>query len=804
MRTLPKYSEQNRIHGKHSTNVNPAPKLLPVAFASLLAAILALPLALQIQAEHTRHWRQASFEEFSRGTAKGVALRSDGRLELAPRFAPFADADCAYLWALHLDSRGNLFAAGGSNAKVLRVDSAGKATKVFESDELAAQAIAIDARDNLYVGTSPDGKVYKVTPSGQKNAFFEPKTKYIWDLLVDASGVLYVATGDKGQIFAVLPDGTSEIFYSGDETHIRALALDSKGNLIAGTEPNGLILRIPTGSFPLSRQATAAKEQKSNARKAFVLYETSKKEITALVSDSAGSIYAAAIGEKQKTGTTPSITFQPSPITTTTTAGGVTVTTLPPIQQPTIFSPFPPVVSSAVFHLASDGAPEEVWSSRDSLVYALGLSSRGKLLLGTGNDGSIVEIKSPGIFANLAKPSSAQVTSFAQSPSGKIYLSTANPGKVFTLGPDSEAEGSFESQTFDARMFSEWGRLEWFGDGTERSATLKTPAPSKNDAARVTFYARSGNTSDPGKDWSPWAGPYTSSGAKVECPSARFIQWKVQLKTRSSDGINWVSIAYLPKNVAPIIDAIVLQNPGVRIQIPASNPSPSAPSVQVKMPAQTIPLGGITVTSAATPGDRSTPKFEPPPQGTHQKSFQSVVWSAHDDNEDELTYSLYYRGEGERDWKLLKDKIEQKYFSWDTSSLPDGAYYLKIVASDAPSNPRSEALKAERESERFEIDNTPPVIDAFSVKPAAARDDSTTRIHFEARDSSNTIARAEYSLDGGEWMLIPPVGRLSDAPHESYDLALPGLSPGEHTVAVRVFDRFENAASSKTTFRISP
>ena len=65
-----------------------------------------------------------SFEDFDKGTAKGVALRSDGKLFLAPRFAEFADANLAYLLAIRADSKGNLYAAGGSNAKVLRLDAA--------------------------------------------------------------------------------------------------------------------------------------------------------------------------------------------------------------------------------------------------------------------------------------------------------------------------------------------------------------------------------------------------------------------------------------------------------------------------------------------------------------------------------------------------------------------------------------------------------------------------------------------------------------------------------------------------------
>src|SRR6202790_4362663 len=234
-------------------------------------------------AEHTRWWRQSSFEHFDKGTAKGVALRSDGKLFLAPRFAEFADANLAYLLNLRADSKGNLYAAGGANAKVLRLDASGKITSVFESSELAAQAIAVDVSGNLFVGTSPDGKVYKVTPAGQSSVFFDPKTKYIWDLAVDKDGTVYVATGDTGKIFSVAPDGKGEIFYSSEETNIRSLALDTNGNVLAGTEPNGRVLRISKSADP---------------HRAFVLYETSKKEITALLQDSSGNLYVAAAGEK--------------------------------------------------------------------------------------------------------------------------------------------------------------------------------------------------------------------------------------------------------------------------------------------------------------------------------------------------------------------------------------------------------------------------------------------------------------------------------------------------------------------------
>src|SRR5260370_13205197 len=248
VRSLMRTGSPNRSAPRRGWSAATVRSLAAGAAAVLLAATPAL-------AEHTRWWKQSSFEEFDKGTAKGAAIRSDGKLFLAPRFAEFADANLAYLLDLRADAKGNLYAAGGSNAKVLRLDPSGKATTVFESAELGAQTVALDSAGNLFVGTSPDGKVYKVTPNGQSSVVFDPQTKYIWNIAVDRDGTVYVATGDTGKIFAVAPDGKGQIFYSSEETHIRTLALDSSGNVLAGTEPHGLVLRLPNAGTTTTRRA---------------------------------------------------------------------------------------------------------------------------------------------------------------------------------------------------------------------------------------------------------------------------------------------------------------------------------------------------------------------------------------------------------------------------------------------------------------------------------------------------------------------------------------------------------------------
>src|SRR5258707_1683223 len=186
-----------------------------------------------------------------------------------------------------------------------------------------------------------------------------------------------------------------------------------------------------------------------------------------------------------------------------------------------------------------------------------------------------------------------------------------------------------------------------------------------------------------------------------------------------------------------------------------------------KMPPPPI-FAEIVTTKTSTPA-----RFEQPPQGTMQKGYQTVLWTAHDDNEDEMRYAVYFRGENEREWKLLKDNLEQKFYSWDTTTLPDGAYYLKIVAADAPSNPPALALKTERESERFEIDNTPPTIEHLEAVAVVTRGGSaafvSAIVKFTARDAATNIERAQYSLDGGDWILVAPKGSVSDAPEEQYE-----------------------------------
>jgi hypothetical protein len=171
-----------------------------------------------------------------------------------------------------------------------------------------------------------------------------------------------------------------------------------------------------------------------------------------------------------------------------------------------------------------------------------------------------------------------------------------------------------------------------------------------------------------------------------------------------------------------------------------------------------------------------------------------VHWRAHDDNDDQLVYSLYYRGDGDTRWLPLKNNLDDRYYSFDASLLPDGGYTIKVVASDAPSHSPNEALTSSQESSRFEVDTTPPAIQGLR----GALDGNKVRVTFRAVDGFSPIKRAEYSIDAKDWQYVEPVGQISDSKTENYDFSIPVTADSqEHVVVVRAYDRFDNLGAAK-------
>ena len=750
---------------------------LPRFVASIFAITL---LSLYVSAEGTRTWDQSKYDDLIKGTSDGVAIRSTGGIELAPSFKLLYSTPSTYVWALAADEAGNVYAATGSPARIYRITPDGKASIIFEPQELQVQALEVGPGGVIYAATNPDGKVYKIEhkpgekapaaksetksseppikdagkpmldTSWSSSVYFAPGTKYIWDLIFDKSGNLYVATGDHGEIYKVTPKGDHSVFFKSDETHIRVLQLDSQGNVIAGTDGSGLVYRI------------------SPAGEGFVLYSAPKKEITALALDRQGNIFAAGVGEKRagsggSIGPSSMLLMAPAPVAAGPQIGPVPLTTTPStLQIGSLSSAGGANGGSDVYKIASDGSPSRIWTSHDDIVYALAFDSHGKLLAGTGNRGHVYSIDGQDDFSDLLKAPASQVTGFAKAPGGGLYAASSNLGKIFILGPDPAKEGSYESDVFDAKIFSRWGRAEFRGAG------------------KVDLLARSGNVDNPDRNWSPWKQVDLSKGGDMGIPPARYAQWKAVLHAGGANPVvDTVTLNYLPKNVAPEIDDVSVQI-GMRYQ-------PIAKSTGVTL--------GTDVSGS------SGAHFESPVPSTRDRDSIGVKWNAHDENDDQLVYSVYYRGDGESRWLLLKDNVADKAYSFDASLLPDGGYTIKVVGSDSPSHSPGEALSASRESRRFEVDTTPPRIENLT----ASVENGQIHVRFRAEDSFSTIKRAEFSVDAADWKYVDPVGQISDSKTEDYDFKVPletekdGSS--EHVIVVRVYDKYENMGAAKTLLR---
>ena len=717
-------------------------------------------MAPALFAGQTRTWSQGEFADFEKGIVKNLSLQSDGQLSLAPLSAELFDTSSAYLWALARDSKGNLYAGGGNGAKLYRIPPDGKGKLLADLDALEIHAIAVDSKDRVYAATTPDGKVYRISGGGKPEVFYDPKSKYIWALAFDSRGNLLVATGDPGEIHRVAPDGKGGVFFKSDETHVRSMTIDASDNAIIGTEPGGLVVRV------------------SPAGEGFVLYQTPKREVTAVAVAGDGAIYAAAVGAKQVALPVPAVTL-PAPAVATVAVNppgtpGAAVAR-PPTQPPaSLGAPAGVSGGSEVYRIEANGNPRRIWSHAQDVVYAIAFDGAGRAVLGTGNKGNVYRIESPTLWTALLTVPATQVTAFQVGREGRLYAATGNTGKVYEIGPALEREGSIESDVFDAGLYSLWGRLSF-------EANL--------NGGHVAIAVRSGNLDQPQKNWSAFSTPIAETkGGRAGAPAARFVQWKATLTADGSGHspeLESVNLAYLPKNVEPRIEEIGMTPPNYKFPAPAT-PLLGSTQQTLNLP----PLGKRPAPSFTIDTTTTTPAMQ------FAKGYVGARWLASDPNGDSLIYTVEIRGAGEAEWKPLKDRVAEKYISWDSTAFPDGEYHLRVTASDAPANPPSEALTARMESDAFWIDNTPPKITGLE----ATRTGGKVEIRWHAADALNNITKAEYALDGGEWTVVAPVTRLSDSLDLDYDLTL-DAGPGEHTIAVRVADEYDNLASDKAVVR---
>ncbi len=704
-------------------------------------------------------WRSSSQEDFLKGTFRGVALTSDGRLVQAPQIKLMFNTAQPFIYAVDVDQQGNILAGTGSEGKLYRVTPNGQGAELADFEQPGVQALAVRPDGQVLAGTAPDGKVYRIAANGSVSVFFDPEEKYIWDLTLDPAGALFVATGPRGRIFKVNGQGRGEVFYDSSEEHIVDLTWDAQGNLLAGSSPAGLLISLNQSGKP------------------FVLFDSDLEEVRAINTDRYGNIYAVAISFSKA---------PPDPAETSTQAEKPPGSAAPadPAGQETVqIEGIRKGSKIELFRVARDNLVDILYSAADRTVFDLLVRQNGEVLMGSGPQGRLLSITAARLKKVLGETPDEQVTRLV-SAANRITVATSNLGKLYRLSREPGTTGTYESDVLDAGVVSEWGRIRWQvtrpgGDG-------------------IGFSTRSGNTAKADDTWSEWAGVGEgATGTPVPSPAARYLQWMVEFANPGEsnallserNGIDSVEVSYLQKNIAPQITSVSVHAPG---------------SAFVKIPVATqlnAALGGPDDSHLRSlpPSIRSLKKAPVvPPRRIYTPASRSVTWKATDRNGDDLAFDIYLRGKSDATWRLLKESWQETFYTLDAASVPDGVYTFRIVASDRFSNPPGKALETEMISKPFTVANRLPTLEIG--EPRVSEDGAAFQV--TAKTHTSSVFQLEYSLDGRAWVIAWPADGIADSDNETYEIELSSLPQGRHSLLIRVIDSVGNLGSGSVGFTV--
>ncbi|HXH37938.1 MAG TPA: hypothetical protein VNN08_04885 [Thermoanaerobaculia bacterium] len=720
-----------------------------VALAVLLFA------ASNLFAVAPQFWRVRNAEDFLAGDIDGFAVTSRGELRPGPSLKKVGTFTDPFVLAQVAGSNGDHFFGTGNDGKVYRLRGTDlKVIYTAPEPEIYALAFHDGA---LYAGTSPNGKVYRIDPSdGKSTVFYDPKEAYIWAMAFLPNGDLAVATGVGGKLFRVTPKGEGKVLFDSPDTHLRALAVKKDGTILAGGSAKGRIYEIrPDGA-------------------AHALYDSSLSEISSIYIDANGIGWASAASNVLPA-TAPA---KANPAKPTAQTGAASPSASAPASEPkkeeasgnvevsvsfddsTGSTPGTPGGSGEIYKINPDGFVEVVRKFEHEMAYGITGGPNGSVLLATGPQGRIYELRGSEVSLVGSVPEK-QVVSIATVGS-ETLITTTNSGAVYRMEAGPGAKAEFRSAAKDVERFSRFGTYRIEGENVG------------DGHLGIAFH--SGNTRTPDATWSPWSAASNAISGAIDAPPGRYVQWKLTMpKPAANISVDAVTVAFINRNVAPVIDNVVVQDPAV-VYITSSYPQ-SPQVVEATNPDEY----GI-FTSLDTPRDKNEPG-----KRVYRKGFRTVSWRAHDDNGDSLRYTLSFRRKGSEKWLRLRENVDETSMNFDTSQLPDGAYELRLSVTDGQDNPDM-ALTDVKEGIDFTIDNTPPVI---TFTPEG--DDVVIHV----TDKLSPIGKVEYSADAQKWIRITPVDGISDSPSETYRLKRGSLA-GKFVI-VRAVDAFYNVATESIT-----
>ena len=596
------------------------------------------------------------------------------------------------------------------------------------------------ADGSILVGTGPSGRIYRVVGDAV-TSWADTGTMAVTAMVQARGGTVYAATMPDGKVFKV-SQGKADPFVTLPETsYVWALVLDRAGTgMFAATGPDGKVMRIePNGTSS-------------------VYYRSTEPHLVSLAMGESGELYAGSSGKGYlykitgpgratvlyelpgeeakgvavaKGGIVYALCNEygkaPEPPRRSTSSGRVPA-------GPTSASHAKPGKGS-LFRFDATGRPERLMKHDDTHYASLTLDEAGRPYVGTGDGGRVYTVDDAHAVSLVADVGERQIGALLVDRDRGV-IATTDPPVVHRILGRGGADAVWTSKALDAGLRARFGTLSWRATGP------------------LELSARTGNTQVPDASWTAWGPPLTANGP-LNVAQGRFVQVRARWSRDPKAVLTEVTVPFVTDNVRPVVLEVSASPKGA----PAREPSGSS-----------IPASGGEPT-----------KHDP---------VMKVSWKVDNADNDPLRYRVWFKREGQTTWRdaLKSDEVLTKTeLEWDTSALPEGAYRLRVEASDEIANAPDQALKHTLESETVVVDNTPPRIDALEI---AGR-----RLRGRVVDGTSSIARIEVSIDGKlEWRPIAPADGILDTKDERFDADVSALvPPGNHLIAVRAYDAAGNS-----------
>ncbi len=642
-------------------------------------------------------WREDSQAAFQKGEPDGVSLTRDGAVVLAPTYKLATDTGEDFVWALAVDVDETLYIGTGNEGRVYALKpGSDRAELVLDSPEVHIFSLAIGSDGAVYAGTSPGGLIYRIASGKEPTEFCQTGDRHVFALLARPGGGLYAGTGgDRGRVLSIDNRGEVVELYASKDPNVVSLARGASGEVYASTDNSGLVYRIRDGGG------------------ADVLYDATEKEIHSLSVGGDGVIYATAMAQgsrpegngRQKKGADQS--------------------------------------GATLYAIRPSGAAMPLWKTDDPMLLDAVVDAHGTVKVVTGKRGRVYRIWPDGNVTLLVVLKDVNPWVMVAAQKNGLWIGCSGSGEIYRLENGLVKEGQLVSKPHDFDRVSHWGRVWW-----------QNEAPSKT---AVVVQTRAGNSEEPDDTWSAWSKPITTSGEQIVSRAARFLQYRLILKTQSERAtplVRSIRLAGLQDNVHPRI---------------------------------------LRIRAEATPSGNEGENGD-----IMGKGVWKINWTAGDDNGDSLVYALYFRSIGESHWRLLEDDLQAPHFFWNTEAVPDGRVEVKVTASDRLDNPPEQALMAQAISTPFDIDNSAPTVQLRETRQAGKQVTVTGSI----KDAATAIHKAAYSLNSDDWKVVFPADQIFDSPTEGLHFSIQNLSPGSYTLVVKAEDALGNVGVGKTVFEV--